>query len=162
MRFGCRFWELWGSILEAWGQMLEALGSIWGILGSILGGGGQKATARSRSVTPQRAKTMKNHWFFKVFRGSRDHQKRASKSGATPRRGCEHPRPSYFGRIGGPGRGKGEGKPSPRHVRYSYRCRYPVARSANPATAHSIAARCARAACCATDVRWSRRNGPFS
>ena len=38
----------------------------------------------------------------------------------------------------------------------------PVARSANPATAHAIAARCARAACCATDVRWSRRNGPFS
>ena len=41
---------------------------------------------------------MKNHWFFKVFRGSRV---RGLWKIDTPRAGCDCPRPSYFGRIGG-------------------------------------------------------------
>ena len=40
---------------------------------------------------------------------------------------------------------------------YIYIYIYPVARSANPAAAHSIVARCAKAACGAIEIRWSRR-----
>ena len=80
------------------GSILEAMGSIAGALGSLLEAWGQKGAAPPRSVTPQRAKTIKNHWFFEVFRGSRV---RGLWKIGIPRSGCEGPRTSYFGRIGG-------------------------------------------------------------
>ena len=53
------------------------------------------------------------------------------------------------------------------HARWWIRSAHPVARSANPATARSIVARCAGATCCATGARWpshgpGARTAPFS
>ena len=110
---GGRFWRAWGRFEEPWelileprGSILEVAGSIAGALGSLLEAWGQKATAPPRSATPQRAKTMKNNLFFKVFRGSRV---RGLWKIDAPRAGCECPRSSYFGRIVGPGKGEGGG-----------------------------------------------------